>query len=361
MATSIGLPEINVIFIQKAETAIRRSEKGIVMLLLVDTVANITDKVYTSYEQAAADGWTDENKKYLELTFAGNPNKVYVHQMASGYTIADEIKKLGNWKWNYLAFPKAVLADQTAIIAWIKARRDTDHKIYKYCGGGLATPDNEGIINFDSENVKISNYSTKLKKEQYACRIAGLAAGCPLTESLTYQVMSEVESFDELDDDDARNAAIKAGKLILINDGEKIRIARGVNSLTTTTNTKGEKFCKIRFIETKDTITEDITTTIKNEWLGKTPNTYDNKLILAGAVTSYLNVLVGEELLDGSQENKCVVDFEAQRKYLQDKGVDVDNMDDLEILKYNTGDKVFLKVMAYDADTMEDFDIKIYV
>ena len=51
-----------------------------------------------------------------------------------------------------------------------------------------------------------------------------------MTESATYQVLADVTSITEsltADED------INSGKFILVNDGEKIKVGRGVNSLAT--------------------------------------------------------------------------------------------------------------------------------
>ena len=58
------------------------------------------------------------------------------------------------------------------------------------------------------------------------------------------------------------------GKLILINDGTKIKIARGVNSLTTTSDSKGDDFKKIKIMEAVDMIRDDIRTTFEDEFVG---------------------------------------------------------------------------------------------
>lgn len=357
----MGLPQLNIIFQTKAATLIQRSQKGIVALILKDDSAGLTKDsyVYTSIDQLDT-GWTAENKQLLTFCFMGTPKKIYVEKVETSgdSTLANCLQRLGNRRWNYLAFPSGSDADMTTIMTWIKTKRNTDKKTYKFVGGGIVA-DDMGIINFDSDNVLVDN--VKYSKIKWTSRLVGLFAGLPIDRSSTYQAFSEVEGFDELADDDARNSAINAGKLILINDGEKIKIARGVNSMTTTTATQGAVFKKIRIVDTVDMIRDDLTDTIRDNYIGKWINTYDNKQLLIAAINSYFRTLQREGTLDPNSTNLCKIDIDAQEIYLNGLGVDTKDMTELEIAKYNTNDQVFLMANIKPTDAMEDFAIAIYL
>ncbi|MGO0861652.1 phage tail sheath subtilisin-like domain-containing protein, partial [Clostridioides difficile] len=73
---------------------------------------------------------------------------------------------------------------------------------------------------------------------------------------------------------------INNGELILIKESGAIVIARGVTSFTTTTDSKGDIFKKIKLVDTLDQIHNDIKKIIVRNYIGKTPNTYDNKCLL---------------------------------------------------------------------------------
>lgn len=356
----MGLPEINISFINKAATLIQRSEKGIVAIILKDDTYTAKDQItYTSIDQVN-EAWSAENKAFINFVFLGNPRKVIVQRVGTTTpTLNTALSSLGNRKWNYLAYPDAAPSDLTTISTWVKSKRNTDKKIYKFVGGGLSAPDDMGIINFDSDNVSVAG--TKYSKNKFACRIAGIAAGLPIDRSMTYYQLGEVEGFDELTDDTARNAAIDSGKLILINDGEKVKIARGVNSMTTTTATLGATFKKIRIVETVDTIREDLYETIKDDYVGKKINIYDNKLLLIAAINYYYTLLAKDQILDPNFNNKADIDTVAQRDYLKGIGVNVDDLSDQQIREYNTGDKVFITSNIKPTDAMEDFSVNIYI
>lgn len=356
---NIGLPSLNIIFIQKATTMIERSEKGIVSIILKDDTVTGDSFVYTEMETIKEE-WSEENKKYLEFLFLGKPKKVFVERIASETTSLETVlKKISNRKWNYLAFPQATTAENTEIVAFIKKSRTIDHKIYKYVGAGLENADSYGIINWDSDKIEVE--TVKYSKQKYTSRIAGICAGISLDKSLTYYELPEVEGFEELADDTARNEAISQGKLIAINDGEKIKIARGVNSFVTTTKNEKDLFKKIRIIEIIDSIQEDISTTIRDNWVGKVSNTYNNKLLLIASIKSYLKILENEDLLDTKFNNDCTISLTGQKEYLRSIGVKVEDLSNDEILSYNTDDKVFLEISIKTIDTMEDFNVEIFI
>lgn len=356
----MGLPQLNIIFQTKAATLIARSEKGIAALILKDDSAGLTktEYVYSSIDQIDAD-WTSENQQLIKFCFLGTPRKVYVERIGSvAPLLADALQALGNRKWNYMAYPTGTTQEMSDVATWVKGKRNTDKKTYKFIGGGIVA-DDMGVINFDSDNVLVSG--TKYSKIKFTSRFAGLLAGLAIDRSLTYQELSEVDGFDELADDTARNTAINAGKLILINDGEKIKVARGVNSMTTVTTTQGAVFKKIRIVDTVDMIRDDLTDTIKDEYIGKRINTYDNKLLLIGAINSYFRTLEKEGTLDSNSTNLCQIDTDAQENYLQGLGVDTEDMTKLDIDKYNTNDQVFLLANIKPTDAMEDISIAIYL
>lgn len=357
----MGLPQTIINFQTLAASLIRRTENGIVALILKDDQATEKFYTYTSIDQVTnADKWSDTNKNFLAMCFKGSPKKVYVARVGTATPILnDALALLGNKVWDYLAYPGAVTQDNTTIATWIKGKRDTDKKTYKAVLGGQ-NADHEGIINFTTTGI-VDDLNKTYTNIEFTARIVGICAGVGTNGSLTNFYLPEVQSITDLADDTARSAAIDNGELILVNNGTEVVIARGVNSLRTTTTTKGSVFKKIRIVEIIDTMRDDITSTINKDYRGKVLNTYNNKLLLVGAINTYFSSLSKEDVLDIEYNNLCEIDFEAQRNYLKGIGIKVDNMERPEILKFNTNDQVFLKCNIKTIDAMEDFMVNIYV
>ncbi|WP_066503482.1 phage tail sheath C-terminal domain-containing protein [Abyssisolibacter fermentans] len=355
----MGLPDIQINFKTKGTSLIERSAKGIVALILKDdTNQDFETREYKSIDQIIESDWTPENIDYIENTFMGIPNKVIVERIAVADTdYSNGLLRLKNKKWNYLAIPEIKDAEVQEIVTWIKNEREVNKKTFKAVLPN-AEADNEGIINFCASNIYVGATDTTYTASQYTGRIAGILAGLPFTRSATYYELSEVDKIDESSDP---NAEIDSGKLILINDGTKIKIGRGVNSLTTLAGSKGEEFKKIKIVDAVDLVKDDIRDTFDGSYVGKITNTYDHKILFLSAVNAYFEALEKLEVLDEAFDNKAVIDVQAQKTYLMACGVDVDALKEQEIKEYNTGSKVFASAKVKFLDAMEDLTMEIFM
>ena len=102
----MGLPEILIDFKTQAETAVIRSENGIVALILDDTTKQTLSATYVYEADIPADDWTAKNRDYIKKTFLGTPNKVILERrlnVEDGY--AGVLARLKNKEWDYLAVP----------------------------------------------------------------------------------------------------------------------------------------------------------------------------------------------------------------------------------------------------------------
>lgn len=236
--------------------------------------------------------------------------------------------------------------------SFIKEARDQDHKTFKAvlpnCKG-----DHEGIINYTTDQVDSTLSAIQFTASEYCARIAGVLAGFSLARSSTYYVLSDV-TFAQVPDDP--NTGIDAGELVLVYDGEKYKIGRGVNSLTTFTTDKDSDFSKIKIMEGVDLYQDDIRDTFEDSYVGKVRNDYDSKQMFVAAIIAYQKTLQ-PDVLDQSNTNTVAVDIDAQRSYLEDKGIDTSNLDDTAIAKYNTGSKVFVSSSVKFVDAMEDLHL----
>jgi hypothetical protein len=139
----------------------------------------------------------------------------------------------------------------------------------------------------------------------------GYLAGANVEKGTTYLVMANLSSVVQPSDVDS---TLNSGKLVLINDESVVKIALGVNSLTTFDTAKTEDFRYIEIIEAQDLMLDDIRSTFKNSFIGKYKNKYDNQVIFISAVNSYLKDLAKSDILDSEYENKSDIDVEAQRQ-----------------------------------------------
>jgi len=351
----MGLPTIEIIFKSLASSFIARSQKGIVLLILKDQTPTFTSATYNLFSEVNKEDWTPKNYDLIEKTFLGRPTKVMIEVQGADELLADVLKRVKSKKWNYLAIPEATETNNIAL--FIEEQREYHGKTFKAVLANTPA-DYEGVINFTADEIKVGEktYSTA----EYTCRIAGILAGLSFTRSSTYYVLPEVDSIKEVDDP---NAAIDNGELILINDGEKIKIGRGVNSLKTligpvTNEKKSEELKKIKIIDGMDQIKEDITSTYENEYVGKYNNNYDNQVLFISDVNSYLKDIAGE-ILDNHYDNKADVNVEAQRLAWKSVGVDVTDLSDQQVKEKSFRSKVFLGGNVKFLDSMEDLEFVV--
>lgn len=352
----MGLPEINIEFKGKAVTAVQRSQLGIVALILKDDKGTFDTKIYKSIEEIESTDWSPEVLDYIQKAFEGTPSKVICERLAPDVTDYNAaLKRLNNKRFNYLAIPQIDGKDTTLISTWIKTKREKEKKTFKAVLPNEKA-DHEGVINFTTSGIKVSEneYTTA----EYTARIAGILSGLPFTRSSTYYELNEIDSITEIDDPDA---AVDNGELILINDGEKIKIGRGVNSLTTTTTSKTEDFKSIRVVEVMDMIKDDIRTTFNDHYVGKVNNIYDNQVLFFRSVNAYFTGLSGDEILDPTFTNKADINVNAQRLAWEGIGTDTSSWDDQMVKERSFKKNVFAAANIKIVDAMEDLDFDIAI
>lgn len=379
--SDIKAPEINISFIERAKSAIKRGSRGVVLLGVKDTfVMPMVNPITITSASDIPSGIADVTKEQIKLALIGyqtTPIKILVYGMGveEGEANIDEaytetLKALETIKFDYLAIP-TVSTDGKAqeIATWIKTMREKKKRIKAVLPHIPA--DHEGIINYTidknvyAEDVtqkdgSVERITTEYNCEQYCGRIAGLIAGTPLQMSATYAPMPELDDCTRLEDIDT---PVSKGEFIVFYDGEKVKTVRAVNSFVTTAQGKGDSYKKIKIVDAMDLIADDITKTAQDSYLGKFPNNYDNKCVLITAIKGYFNQLSMDEIIDTDYE--VTFDIDALRVYHISRGKYTEEqlaaMNDTEIAKLDTGSKVFLKGNVTILDAMEDIDLPIAI
>lgn len=284
----MGLPVMNIIFTAAARNSIRRSERGVVGMIVKDAKVPAANPVVVYKEKDIPEDLSDANKEQIKLALIGNdtaPAKIVVYVLdskAESYETALNYFSVKKVTW--LCCPTAKTDAQTeTIVTWVKNERDERDKVKAVLPETAA--DDEGIINYATKTVTAGG--KEYTAESFCSRIAGLLAGTSNKSSSTYAVLDEVTECEkkkkaELD------TAIEEGKFVLYYDGEKVKVGRGVNSLQTVKKGKGNPWKKIRVVEIMDMLHDDLVLLAEDNYIGKYPNTYANKCLLVSAINSYL-------------------------------------------------------------------------
>ena len=279
------------------------------------------------------------------------PRKIIgVVNTAEDYT--DVLKHAEGIKFDYLVVPEITSEETSTIASWIKSMRGQAKRVKAVLPNCPA--DSEGVINFTNSVIK-----TKTKEyttAEYCSRVAGIICGTPLNISCTYAPVPEVVEV-ETQTAAERDSRIGSGEFFFYNDGEKVKVARGINSFVTTVDGKGEDFKKIKLVEAMDLIHDDIRETAHDSYIGKYANSYDNRCLLITAISGYLAQLEGEGILEKGV-NKVSIDLETTKIWLESNGLkskdELAMMTEMEIKKANIHDNVFIRCNLSLLDAIEN-------
>ena len=360
MATTNGLPVLKIAFEKAAAEVANRSKKGNVAIFVRDAASQGVHQLTST--AMIPSGLGSDNKAHVMTAFEGSdrgvPSLVYLVVIATGTedTTALEagLKSIEAFSIDYLAGPPDVTDDEMEVLAeWVKAQRAIYRPVKLVKPWKTAGSDDMGIIELDETGMM--NAAGGVTAAEYCARMAGILAGIPMGMSATYAALPELTAVTDRTTEE-QTTAIQAGKLILIHDGLQAKIARAVNSLTTIPENGKEDWSRIKIVEGMDLISYYLRTTIENEYLGRYPNTYDNKQILVTAIADYLRYLEQAGVLSPG-ESYAQVDYDRQLQWLNDNDVDTAAMTEQQVLEYQTGSWVFLRCGGRLVDAMEDFEV----
>ena len=372
-AELFGLPQVLINFRTQGTTAIKRSARGIVAMILHDGAKNEIQQFRISDTTDIPDEiLSAKSVELVKLCLKGTPLRVLLYVIPEAGTevepdghLADQndvLDLIQAVKWNWICNPTSTGTEQADLSSWVIAQRNNKRKTFKAVCAKQAA-DHEGVVNFCTDDIVAENGTdengdpvyTTYNAVQYTARIAGILAGLALDRSATYFSLTEVQSVESYTDIDER---IDKGQLLLFDeqDGNGVKIARACNSLITFTTDKGEDFRYIKIIEALDMITDDIRDTFKKYYVGKVINDYNHKMLFITAVLVYFDEIKGN-VLDGDGKNTVDIDEQAQLNYAKLHGEKTEDMSAMEIRKYNTGTKVMLTGNIKPVNAMEDLTI----
>lgn len=346
----MGLPSIDFIFKTKAATAISRSARGILAIVVQDaTKTDFSSKTYGTLLDVNSEDYTADNYAAISRAFDAAPYKVIVVRIGTGEDMEDAKAILATLTYNWICTPSATL--QSDLVTYVKAFNTASkaHKV-KAAVSGVSGANDEHIVNVPNTNVTLLN-GTTLAINLYMPRIAGILAACPMTEAVTYRELTDLSAVSAVEDLDT---SIDNGNMPLFQDDNVFRISRGVNTLTTLTGGKTEDMKKITIVEGMDLMREDIITTFKASYLGKFKNKADNQSLFISAVVGYFKNLAREDVLDPDYANTAGVDVDAQKAAWETVGTDTSGWDDATAKKRTFKSAMFLAADVKMLDAIED-------
>lgn len=359
----MGLPEIDINFTQKAVSAIDRSARGIVAIVVRDSTAETPTVASYRYETDIKSGaYSEDNLTAVKRAFIISPTKVYVIKVGASDEFSAVTAQLDKLKYNYVCCATSTAADQQALATYIKTKNaNSPTKKYVAVVYNATVTDSKYVINCLNPSVYEKDNSTAIPMNMYLPRLTSVFAALPLNRSSTYYSLDELEDVTEPEysEDEDINTFIDDGGLMLFNDDGTVRIARGVNSLKTISSTDSEEMKKIVIVDAMNLIIEDIAAEFKQNYVGKYKNSYDNQALFISAINSYFRGLAKEEILNPDFENEAFVDVPAQREAWEGIGTDTSDWTDFKVKKMTFRSNLYFAANIKILDAIEDFTFNI--
>ncbi|RHV84242.1 phage tail sheath protein [Clostridium sp. OF09-36] len=239
---------------------------------------------------------TAADKKLTGLALLG-AKTVLLYKLPSAHTdehVEAMLAALKTVDFDVLVYPyaksgtSASTAQQT-IATWVKSMQDDDGKNVTAVLPNYAA-DSEYVIN-SVQGVILSDGST-LTAYETAAWIGGITAGSSITKSNTAQkFVGAIDVVPRMTRSE-QETAIKAGKLLLdVDRNQNVTVVADINSLTSTTQTKGDMMKQNRSVRTACGIRSDIQSVWDANIKGKYDNNATGRSIFKGMLVEYFTDL----------------------------------------------------------------------
>lgn len=365
---SLGLPEVKLTFSAAIARAFSPGADGRMALIVRDAAQTTGAKIYeiTSPDGLAEAGVTAAaaTTEAIRQAFLGGITSLVVVLLATLGEMSAAYDLVETARFDVCAVADIASGEVAGFVAWAKGLYDTDAKHALFVVAEATAPDHPAIVNFVADDILAADPDDPttpmaVTQEKFVPRIAGAIAGAKLWEGVTFLKLGDVVSCAAMTKTNI-NAAIAAGKLALYYNGETVKIARGVTSLETPTTTYPTPYQKIKIVRTLNRIEDDIVRNIEDNWLGRVPNTVENKHLLVSAILDYLQQMEKLSVLQPGTSTMAI-DVVKTRTYLKTirTAAVVDAMTDEQVLEEDSGDKLYLAGSIRPVDSVEDIDIAI--
>lgn len=233
----------------------------------VANAAALTDNDYVTWEDDSTLAVTSGTSltSGTNATVTGTQHQAFLSAIeAYSFNVLASDTEDDTTKALYVAFTK-------------RLRDDTGVKFQTVLYGKAA--DYEGII-----NVKNS--------ANLVYWVAGAEAGCAISASCTNKTYDGEYTISTSYTQSQLESAIDSGELAFHKVGDDYRILTDINSLTTTTDDKGDDFKSNQTIRVLDQIGNDIASLFNDKYLGKIPNDEAGRVSLWSDIVTYCQELL---------------------------------------------------------------------
>ena len=152
---AVTLPKIEVTFKQLAASFVRRSERGIAVLILRDATEGSGESFFRFGDatQVPENEFTAANQQYIKDALSFGPLRVSVVKVGAEGTLAQALAILVQKEQNgWITVCDGTSSDWTDLVSWIKAR-EKEEKSWKAVCYDTTSPDCMHVVNFVNKTV----------------------------------------------------------------------------------------------------------------------------------------------------------------------------------------------------------------
>lgn len=334
-------PGLYINFKNAAIAQITGGARGIVAIPLKTYSGQATAKTFYTIEREgdAIILFGQANIQSIKFALQGGAQRVLVYTMPTGAVAADYVAMREAYEarpFNVFVFDaESDATEQDNTLTWLKRNRE-EKKHFMFVAGGTSADDQDSTVGnarsvgFNDDYVVnlisgVTINGVDYTSAEYAPYIAGLVAGTAINRSITYTQVNVDDVTKRLRNSEIV-AALQAGSLVLVHDGEKVKVEQGITTAKT----------KIRNIRARQAVATDIEKTARDNYIGKLDNNEDGQMALINAIKAYLETLEVNNVL-----TDIVVTLDPQRP--------------------SVGDSVFLLIGYREIDSMERIFLTINV
>lgn len=261
--------DIKIIIQKNVDDEIKFDVKTVLDTIIVDeqtvkTASELVDNDYVSFKTTAT----------LAVT-AGTAMTGGTNSEVNGTAYQKYLDKIESYTFNIMGVATTETTIKNLIVAFTKRMRDEVGAKFQAVLHDIAA-DYEGVINVINDVTADDNFD----KSSIVYFMTGIEANCAINKTCLNKIYTgEFEVNTDYTQSQLEDA-IQAGKLVLHNVNNEVRILEDVNSLVTTSETKGDIFKNNQTIRVADQIANDIAVLFNTKYLGNIPNNESGRISL---------------------------------------------------------------------------------
>lgn len=231
---------------------------------IVSKASELVDNDYVTFKTNAT----------LAVT-AGTAMENGTNSEVDGTAYQNYLDKIESFTFNVMGVATTSTEIKNLIVAFTKRMRDEVGAKFQAVLHDIAA-DYEGVINVVNKVTADDNFD----ESSIVYFVTGIEANCAINKTCLNKIYTGEFEVNTDYTQTQLEEAIQDGKLVLHNVNNEVRILEDVNSLVTTSETKGDIFKNNQTIRVADQIANDIAVLFNTKYLGNVPNNESGRISL---------------------------------------------------------------------------------